>query len=161
MKHGLLVLLGFLVAPFPGEGQDQYVWLRLEGHRVITDARYQSVTAETLRVVRGGAVVELDLDDVVQIRFMQGSSMLQGAAIGAASGLATGAFVASSLNALGRNGTSISTTLAGFTVIGGIIGGTIAALESEGDIVRLDKLDKRSKAGRIRQAAQVAAMAER
>ena len=160
MKHAMLVVLGFLVAPSWGYGQDQYVWLRLEGHHVITNARYHSVTAETVLVVRGGMLVGLDLDDGVQIRFMKGSSMINGAAIGAGSGLATGVLVATSLKAFCGDGTSVSTTIVAFTVMGGIIGGTVAALEKEGDIVSLENLDKASKADRIREAAKGAGTAK-
>jgi hypothetical protein len=146
--------------PF-ADGEVLHVWLRLTDDRVITNARYQSVNAETLSVVRGGRLVGLDLQDVVQIRFMKGSSMLQGAAIGAGSGLAAGACVASLVHGFGGNSTSVSTTITAFAVIGGIIGGTIAALEKEGDLINLENLERASKAARICEAVKLTAASDR
>lgn len=153
MKFGLVVALALLIAPDSVHGQDQYVWLRLTGNRVITNAQYVSVSAESVRVVRGGMVVAVSLDEVVQIRFMKGSSMLEGAAVGAGVGLAAGAVAFASLHDAVANRTSATTTVVAFAFVGGLVGGTVAALQKVGEVVNLNQLDAPAKALRISEAA--------
>jgi len=99
--------------------------------------------------VRGGRVLALPLSDVVQIRAMNGSSIARDALVGAGSGLAAGTLTGYLLKTVGGSGSSPLTTIVAFTVIGGVVGGTISSLEKPGELVDLSGLESPLKQRRI------------
>lgn len=127
----LILMTGFL------SGQDQYLWLRLSADRVVTNSKFRAVQGDTLIILWGGTVTPLPLSEVVQIRVMSGSSIFEGAMIGAGSGLAAGGLTGFTLQAMGKSGPSPATTMIAMGVIGAIVGATVSAIEKPGDLVDL------------------------
>jgi hypothetical protein len=120
-----------------GEGfasaQDQYLWIRLTGNRVMTNSQYQAVAGDTLVILRGGRITRVPICEIVQLRVINSSSTLKGVMIGSGSGLAVGALLGFSLQ--GKDGPGSVTTIIALGVIGAIVGGTASALEKPGDVV--------------------------
>lgn len=135
MKQTIRLLSLLILVAGCLHGQDQFLWLRLSENRVITNAKFQTVVGETLIVVRAARITQVPLGDIVQLRVMNSSSMLEGVAIGAGTGLALGGLIGFSLQAMDKPGLPPVTTMVSLSLIGGIIGGTMAALEKPGDVV--------------------------
>ncbi|MBF8293729.1 MAG: hypothetical protein HW389_274 [Bacteroidetes bacterium] len=135
MKTVTLYFALLLIGEGFASAQDQYLWIRLTGNRVMTNSQYQAVAGDTLVILRGGRITRVPLCEIVQLRVINSSSTLKGVMIGSGSGLAVGALLGFSLQGKDGPGPGSVTTIIALGVIGAIVGGTASALEKPGDVV--------------------------
>ena len=137
MKRMIVLLSVISVVVGCLHSQDQYLWMRLSENRAMTNALFQSLSGDSLVVLRGGRRVSVPLQEIVQIRLIRESSILEGAAIGSGVGLAVGGAVGFSLRAADKSGSSPLRTALMFGVMGAIVGSLSAALDHPDAIVHL------------------------
>ena len=98
--------------------QERYLWLRLTENRVVADASFESLGEDSLIVSRGGRRISVPLQELTQIRVIQESMILKGAAIGAGVGVAVGGVISFAL----QGGDKAQRSPLGTTLIFGVLG---------------------------------------
>jgi hypothetical protein len=138
--------------------QDVSLWMRLTEDRVLNDSRFRYVNDDTLFVVSGNRFVSVPLVELVQLRAMRDSSITNGILIGSGCGLVLGGFIDVSLSTMDKPVNPRGVAWLACAVLGGIIGGTIAALEKPGDLISLEGMNSSEKARLISAAVRRAAI---
>jgi hypothetical protein len=158
MKTALLTLLLLIIGSTELRSQEVSLWIRLSDDRVLNDSRFSDVNDDTLFVVSGNRLVSIPLTQVVQIRAIKDSSITNGILIGSGCGLVLGGLLDLSLSSMDRSSTPKEATWLACAVLGGIVGGTIAALEKPGDLVSLDGKSSNEKSRLISAVVRRASM---
>jgi hypothetical protein len=138
MKKVLLTLSLLVIGSAEVRSQEISLWIRLSEDRVLNDCRFCDVNDDTMYVVNGNQIMPIPLSQLVQVRAIKDSSITNGVLMGSGCGLILGGLVDLSLSSMDRSSSSKGATWLACAVMGGIIGGTIAALEKPGDLVSLD-----------------------
>jgi hypothetical protein len=134
-----LFLLIFVIACFADlRSQEVSLWIRLSEDRVLNNCRFCDADDDTLYVVSGNQIMPIPLIQVIQIRAIKDSSITNGVLMGSGCGLVLGGLVDLTMSSRDISGSSKGATWLACAVLGGIVGGTIAALEKPGDLVSLD-----------------------
>ena len=133
-----LIIVGLiLVVALPVHAHEQFVWLRLVNDRVIVNATFERMSDDSLLIVRGNKKLTVLLQDVKQIRFIQGSSILTGMAIGAGAGLVSGGVIGAIVHSSDPESWSPEVAAVAFAVIGGVVGSVISSFDQPNDLVDL------------------------
>jgi hypothetical protein len=138
MKKVLLTLSLLVIGSAEVRSQEISLWIRLSEDRVLNDCRFCDVNDDTMYVVNGNQIMPIPLSQLIQVRAIKDSSITNGVLMGSGCGLILGGLLDLSLSSTGRSSSSKGATWLACAVMGGIIGGTIAALEKPGDLVSLD-----------------------
>ena len=138
MKKVLLTLSLLVIRSAEVRSQEISLWIRLSEDRVLNDCRFCDVSDDTMYVVNGNQIMPIPVSQLVQVRAIKDSSITNGVLMGSGCGLILGGLLDLSLSSMDRSSSSKGATWLACAVMGGIIGGTIAALEKPGDLVSLD-----------------------
>ena len=138
MKKVLLTLSLLVIRSAEVRSQEISLWIRLSEDRVLNDCRFCDVNDDTMYVVNGNQIMPIPVSQLVQVRAIKDSSITNGVLMGSGCGLILGGLLDLSLSSMDRSSSSKGATWLACAVMGGIIGGTIAALEKPGDLVSLD-----------------------
>jgi Na+/H+ antiporter NhaA len=125
---------------------------------VLTECRFCDISGDTLFVVTGNRIEPIPLTQVYQIRAVKNSSITDGLLLGSGCGVVLGSLLGLSLYATERSASSTGTTVLAFAVLGGIVGGTMAALEEPGDLVYLESKSADEKIRLIREVVRRASL---
>ncbi|MEX1137930.1 MAG: hypothetical protein WEF53_01130 [Bacteroidota bacterium] len=126
---GVFVLWGFL-AGIVSESMAQTFWIRLSGNRVVLDARIRGVEGESLVFMKDGRAASVRIEEIENIRMVGETDILEGALIGAGTGLAVGAAAGLMVNPHGETNWTPATTALYGAVLGGIVGSVVGSTES-------------------------------
>jgi hypothetical protein len=150
MKTVLLTLSLLMIGSDDLRSQEVSLWIRLSEDRVLNDSRFCDVNDDTLLVVSGNRLMSIPLTQVLQIRAIKDSSITNGILVGSGCGLVLGGLVDLSLSAMDRSSSPKGATWLACAVLGGIVGGTIAALEKPGDLISMEGKSSNEKTRLIR-----------
>ena len=138
MKTVLFSLWLLMIGIADLRSQDISLWIRLSEDRVFTECRFYDLSNDTLYVLSGYRIVPISLVEVYQIRGVKNSSITDGVLMGSGCGVIVGSLLGLSLNSSEKSTASTGATCLAFAVLGGIVGGVMAALEKSGDLVTLE-----------------------
>lgn len=138
MKKLITLLCSILLAGRFAEAQDNFLWLKLSDGRVVINGEFRLINDDTLFVWAGMRNIELPLHDVVRVRIVQSSTMVEGALLGAGAGFGVGTAVGFFARSNGPDTEyPIGTTMI-FTVVGAVVGTVKTAFEKPEPIVDLN-----------------------
>ena len=137
MKTVLFSLWLLMIGIADLRSQDISLWIRLSEDRVFTECRFYDLSNDTLYVLSGNRIVPIPLVEVYQIRGVKNSSINDGVLMGSGCGVIVGSLIGLSLNSTEKSISSTGASCLAFGVLGGIVGGVMAALEKPGDLVTL------------------------
>lgn len=126
---GVFVLWG-LLAGVVSISTAQTFWIRLSGNRVVLDARIRGVEGESLVFLKEGRATSVRIEEVATIRMVGETDILEGALIGAGTGLAAGAAAGLTVNPHGETNWTPATTALFGAVLGGIVGSVVGSAEA-------------------------------
>jgi hypothetical protein len=158
MKTVLLTLSLLMIGSADLRSQDISLWIRLSEDRVLNDCRFCDVNDDTMYVVSGNQIMPIPLMQVIQVRAIKDSSITNGVLMGSGCGLVLGGLLDLSLSSTDRSSSSKGATWLACAVLGGIIGGTVAALEKPGDMLSLDGKSNNEKTRLIRAVVRRASL---
>ena len=136
-------------------GQDQYLWVKMSNSRVIINATFMKVNDDSLTIRRGAKGFSLCLYDVVQIRRVSESSLIQGAATGALVGSGVGAILGYASKPDASTHQFPATSVAIYAVVGAVVGTVQSAFDKPSPIVELSGRSNHEKATIIQQLFSV------
>ena len=137
MKQIIITLVVVITLASSVQAHEQFVWLRLVNDRVIVNATFERMSDDSLLIVRGNKKLTVLLQDVNQVRFIQGSSIVSGMAIGAGIGLLSGGVIGAIVHSSDPTSWSPEVAATAFAVIGGVVGSVISSFDQPGDLVDL------------------------
>ena len=158
MKTALLTLSLLMICVGHLRTQEISLWIRLSEDRMLNSCRFCEVNDDTMYVVNGNQIIPIPLIQVIQVRAIKDSSITNGLLMGSGCGLVLGGLLDLSLSSMDRSSSSKGATWLACAVMGGIIGGTIAALEKPGDLVSLDGKSSNEKTRLIRAVVRRASL---
>jgi hypothetical protein len=145
MRTRLMAIMLVCVVHGDLRAQDISLWVRLSRNRVLTDCRFHEISSDTLIVFSGNRREAIPIEQVCQIRGVKNSAILKGALIGSGCGVVAGIVLGLAVNTSDKSGPSTSATSLAFAVLGGIIGGSMSALEKPEDLVSLENMPREEK----------------
>lgn len=113
-----IVLAGALLLRFDATAQDQTLWLKLSGNRVMPEVTFQSLGDDTIRVRTQAKLYAVPLSSIEQVRILSETAMLKDAGAGGAIGIGLGVLLGLGIQ---NNGESSAPWLR-TAVLGGILG---------------------------------------
>jgi len=147
-------VLTMILLSFGGQaalGQDQYLWVKMSSSRVIINAVFSNVNDDSLSLSRGAKRFSVSLYDVVQIRVVNESSLIEGAATGALIGSGVGAIIGYASKADESTRQFPETSVAIYAVVGAVVGTVQSAFDKPSTIVDLSGRSNHEKASIIHQ----------